>query len=101
MKALGLVERIEPYRHTVGVCYRCKTVVEPLVSKQWWVRTKPLAEPAIKAVREARGKVIPVSWPKTCYHRRANIRPRCDSRQPWWGHPTPAWHCGRWETTHV
>src|SRR5437867_1754501 len=85
MKALGLIERIEPYRHTVGVCYRCKTVVEPLVSKQWWVRTKPLAEPAIKAVRDGRIKIIPRSWTKTYYHWMENIRPWCISRQLWWG----------------
>ena len=59
MQALGLIERIEPYRHAVGVCYRCKTVVEPLVSKQWYVRMKPLAERAIKAVRDGRIKIVP------------------------------------------
>ena len=101
MKALGLVERIEPYRHTVGVCYRCKTVVEPLVSKQWWVRTKPLAEPAIKAVRDARIKIIPRSWTKTYYHWMENIRPWCISRQLWWGHRIPAWYCDRCDTVHV
>src|SRR2546422_7482222 len=101
MKALGLIERIEPYRHTVGVCYRCKTVVEPLVSKQWWVRTKPLAEPAIKAVRDGRIKIAPRSWTKTYYHWMENIRPRCGSRQLWWGHRIPAWHCDRCESVHV
>src|SRR5204862_5225721 len=68
MKALGLIDRIEPYRHAVGVCYRCKTVVEPLISKQWYVRIKPLAEPAIKAVRSGRIKIIPRGWAKTYYH---------------------------------
>ncbi len=59
MQALGLIERIEPYRHTVGVCYRCKTVVEPLVSQQWFVQVKPLAEPALKAVRDGRIRIVP------------------------------------------
>src|SRR6266571_3433971 len=101
MKALGLVERIEPYRHTVGVCYRCKTVVEPLVSKQWWVSTKPLAEPAIKAVRDGRIKIVPRGWTKTYYHWMENIRPWCVSRQLWWGHRIPAWHCDRCASVHV
>jgi valyl-tRNA synthetase len=93
MKALGLIEKIEPYRHAVGVCYRCKTVVEPLVSKQWFVQTKPLAEAAIKAVRQGRIKIIPRSWTKTYYHWMENIRPWCISRQLWWGHRIPAWYC--------
>ena len=59
MQALGLIERIEPYRHAVGICYRCKTVVEPLISKQWFVRMKPLAEPAIKAVKSGRIRIVP------------------------------------------
>src|SRR5947199_35684 len=101
MKALGLIERIEPYRHTVGVCYRCKTVVEPLVSKQWWVSTKPLADPAIKAVRDGRIKIIQRSWTKTYYHWMENIRPWCISRQLWWGHRIPAWHCDRCDAVHV
>jgi len=101
MKALGLIERIEPYRHAVGLCYRCKTVAEPLVSKQWWVRTKPLAEPAIKAVREGRIRIVPRSWAKTYYHWMENIRDWCISRQLWWGHRIPAWYCERDGTTHV
>jgi valyl-tRNA synthetase len=101
MKALGLIEKIEPYRHTVGVCYRCKTVVEPLVSKQWFVQTKPLAEAAIKAVREGRIKILPRSWTKTYYHWMENIRPWCISRQLWWGHRIPAWHCDADGSVHV
>src|SRR5213076_2727234 len=61
MQELGLIDRIEPYRHAVGLCYRCKTVVEPLVSKQWYVQVKPLAEEAIKAVRTGRIKLLPRS----------------------------------------
>jgi valyl-tRNA synthetase len=101
MKALGLIERIEPYRHAVGVCYRCKTVVEPLVSKQWFVRMKPLAEPAIKAVREGRIRIVPRAWAKTYYHWMENIRDWCVSRQLWWGHRIPAWYCGACASTHV
>ncbi|MBI3636171.1 MAG: valine--tRNA ligase [Candidatus Rokubacteria bacterium] len=93
MQALGLIDRIEPYRHAVGLCYRCKTVVEPLVSKQWYVNVKPLAEVAVRAVREGRIKIIPRAWVKTYYHWMENIRPWCISRQLWWGHRIPAWYC--------
>src|SRR5881296_1957695 len=101
MKERGLVERIEPYRHAVGVCYRCKTVVEPLVSKQWYANAKVLAEPAIKAVRDGGIKIVPRSWTKTYYHWMENIRPWCISRQLWWGHRIPAWHCDRCDAVHV
>jgi valyl-tRNA synthetase len=92
MQALGLIDRIEPYRHAVGLCYRCKTVVEPLVSKQWYVNVKPLAEVAIAAVREDRVRILPRSWSKTYFHWMENIRPWCISRQLWWG-PHPVWYC--------
>jgi valyl-tRNA synthetase len=95
MQALGLIDHIDPYRHAVGVCYRCKTVVEPLVSKQWYVRTPPLAEPAIKAVRSGKIKIIPRGWSKTYYHWMENIRDWPVSRQLWWGHRIPAWHCDK------
>jgi valyl-tRNA synthetase len=101
MKALGLIERVEPYRHAVGVCYRCKTVVEPLISKQWYVRTKPLAEPAIKAVRSGRIKIIPRGWTKTYYHWMDNIRDWAISRQLWWGHRIPVWYCDADGSVHV
>jgi valyl-tRNA synthetase len=101
MKALGLIEKIEPYRHAVGICHRSKTVVEPLVSKQWFVQMKPLAEAAIKAVREGRIKILPRSWTKTYYHWMENIRPWCISRQLWWGHRIPAWHCDADGSVHV
>src|SRR5207302_8817753 len=67
MRALGLIERVEPYRHAVGICYRSRTVVEPPLSKQWFVRTKPLAEPAIKAVRDGRTRIVPRVWRKTFF----------------------------------
>ncbi|HEX7785441.1 MAG TPA: valine--tRNA ligase, partial [Methylomirabilota bacterium] len=101
MHALGLIERIEPYRHSVGVCYRCKTVVEPLVSKQWYVRTRPLAEPAIKAVRSGKIKIVPRVWNKTYFHWMENIRDWAISRQLWWGHRIPVWYCDRDGSMHV
>jgi valyl-tRNA synthetase len=101
MQALGLIERIEPYRHAVGLCYRCKTVVEPLVSKQWYVNVKPLAEVAIQAVREGRLRIVPRAWSKTYFNWMENIRPWCISRQLWWGHRIPAWYCDVDGSVHV
>jgi valyl-tRNA synthetase len=101
MQALGLIERIEPYRHAVGVCYRCKTVVEPLISRQWYVNVNPLAEVAIKAVRSRRIKLHPRPWIKTYYHWMENIRPWTISRQLWWGHRIPAWYCDADGSVHV
>jgi valyl-tRNA synthetase len=101
MRAQGLVDRVEPYRHAVGVCYRCKTVVEPLVSKQWYVRVRPLAAAAVKAVRDGRIKIVPRTWAKTYHHWMDNIRPWCISRQLWWGHRIPAWTCEADGSLHV
>src|SRR6266699_2262196 len=101
MQALGLIERIEPYRHAVGLCYRSKTVVEPLISRQWYVNVKPLAEVATKAVRGRRIKILPRHWVKTYYHWMDNIRPWCISRQLWWGHRIPAWYCDADGSVHV
>jgi valyl-tRNA synthetase len=101
MQALGLIDRIEPYRHSVGVCYRCRTVVEPLVSKQWYVRMKPLAEPAIKAVRSGKIKIFPRAWSKTYFHWMENIRDWTISRQLWWGHRIPVWYCDKDGSMHV
>jgi len=85
--------RVEDYRHKVGHCYRCKTIVEPNLSLQWFVKTKPLAKPAIDAVREGRTRIIPSMWEKTYYEWMENIRDWCISRQIWWGHRIPAWYC--------
>src|SRR5712692_9295798 len=101
MQALGLIDRIEPYRHAVGVCYRCRTVVEPLVSKQWYVRTTPLAEPAVKAVRDGRMRIIPRGWRSTYFVWMENILDWCISRQLWWGHRIPVWYCDRDGSLHV
>ncbi len=89
----GLLEKVEPIKHNVGHCYRCKTVVEPMVSKQWFVRTKSLAEPALRAVKEGKTRLIPSHWDKTYYEWMENIRDWCISRQIWWGHRIPAWYC--------
>jgi valyl-tRNA synthetase len=101
MQAMGLIDRIEPYRHAVGLCYRCKTVVEPLVSKQWYVNVKPLADVALQAVREDRIRILPRSWSKTYYNWMENIRPWCISRQLWWGHRIPVWYCDADGSVHA
>jgi valyl-tRNA synthetase len=93
LKSLGLLEKIEPYRHSVGHCYRCKTVIEPNLSRQWFVRTKPLAEKAIAAVRSGETRIIPETWAATYFDWMENIRDWCISRQIWWGHQIPAWTC--------
>ena len=90
---LGLIEKIEPYRLSLGKCQRCRTAVEPLISIQWFVQTKPLAAPAIRAVEDGRIRFIPENWTKTYFEWMRNIRDWCISRQLWWGHRIPAWHC--------
>ena len=89
----GLFEKKEPYRHSVGHCYRCKTVIEPLLSKQWFIKIKPLAQKAIEAVKDGRTRIIPSQWEKVYYDWMENIRDWCISRQIWWGHRIPAWFC--------
>lgn len=89
----GFLEKIEPYAMGVGKCYRCKTVVEPALSLQWFLRMKPLAEPAIAAVREHRVRIIPEMWEKVYFEWMENIRDWCISRQIWWGHRIPVWYC--------
>ncbi|MGZ3568445.1 MAG: valine--tRNA ligase [Thermodesulfobacteriota bacterium] len=89
----GILIKIEDYRHVVGHCYRCKTVVEPNLSLQWFVKTKPLAKTAIEAVRDGRTRIIPEVWEKTYFEWMENIRDWCISRQIWWGHRIPAWYC--------
>jgi valyl-tRNA synthetase len=93
LEALGLIERIEDYPLSIARCQRCKTPVEPLVSTQWFVKIKPLAEKAIDAVESGRTKFVPESWSKTYFEWMYNIRDWCISRQLWWGHRIPAWHC--------
>jgi valyl-tRNA synthetase len=93
LEKLGLLEKIEDYQHGVGHCYRCQTVVEPTLSKQWFVSVKPLAEKAIAAVKEGQTKIHPKTWENTYFDWMYNIRDWCISRQIWWGHQIPAWTC--------
>jgi valyl-tRNA synthetase len=93
LEKLGLLESVQDYTLSLGKCSRCKTPIEPLVSKQWFVRTKPLAEKAIAAVDEKRIEIIPENWVKTWNEWMHNIRDWCVSRQLWWGHRIPAWYC--------
>ena len=89
----GYLIRVEDYAHNVGTCYRCGTTVEPRVSLQWFVKMKPLAEPAIKAVRDGDIKFVPERFEKNYFHWMENIRDWCISRQLWWGHRIPAYYC--------
>lgn len=85
--------KVEPIKHNVGTCYRCKTVVEPRVSKQWFVKMEPLAKPAIKAVEDGEVKFVPERFDKIYFNWMNNIKDWCISRQLWWGHRIPAWYC--------
>ncbi len=93
LTALGLMVKIQPYAHNVGTCYRCGETVEALVSKQWFVKMKPLAEPAIKAVKDNKIEFIPRRFEKTYFNWIENIKDWCISRQLWWGHRIPAYYC--------
>jgi valyl-tRNA synthetase len=93
LEALGNLVKIEDYKLNVGRCQRSKDIVEPLVSTQWFVKTKPLAAKAIEAAESGRIEFIPANWAKTYYEWMYNIRDWCISRQLWWGHRIPAWHC--------
>jgi valyl-tRNA synthetase len=89
-----LLEKEEPHTHAVGECYRCRTVIEPYLSLQWFIRMKPLAAPALQAVREGKIAFYPDRWVKVYEHWMENIRDWCISRQLWWGHRIPAWYRG-------
>ena len=89
----GVLVKIEDYSHNVGTCYRCSTTVEPRVSKQWFVKMKPLAQPAIDAVKNDDTEFVPPHFEKTYFHWLENIRDWCISRQLWWGHQIPAFYC--------
>ena len=104
-RVLGDLERgefltkVEPHVHNVGHCSRCKTVVEPLLSTQWFVQVAPLAKEAIRAVEEGAIEFVPSNWAKTYFEWMYNIRDWCISRQLWWGHRIPAWYCDCGEIT--
>ncbi len=89
----GFLLKVEDYIHSVGKCYRCKTIVEPNLSKQWFVKIKPLSEPALEAVKDGRIRIIPKGWENTYFEWMNNIKDWCISRQIWWGHRIPAWTC--------
>jgi len=101
LEAAGLLEKIEAYRHSVGHCYRCKTMIEPLLSKQWFVRTRSLGEEAGKAVREHKTRICPENWEAVYFDWMDNIKDWCVSRQIWWGHRIPAWYCAGCGEIHV
>ena len=93
LEELGFLVKVEPMKHNVGSCYRCNSVVEPRVSKQWFVKMQPLAEPAIDTVKNGEIKLIPSRFEKTYYNWMENIKDWCISRQLWWGHRIPAYYC--------
>jgi len=93
LTAQGLLERVVNHTHAIAVCYRCKTVVEPRVSTQWFCKMKPLAEPAIRVVRDGLIPIVPENQQLIFLNWMENIRDWCISRQLWWGHRIPIWHC--------
>ena len=93
LEAGGYLKSVEPLKHEVGSCYRCHTTIEPMVSKQWFVKMEPLAKPAIEAVEEGRIRFVPERFTKNYMNWMKNTRDWCISRQLWWGHQIPAWYC--------
>jgi len=101
LKEQGLLIKVEEHKHNVGECYRCSTTVEPIVSKQWFVKMKPLAEPAIEAVRTGKIRFVPERFEKIYFNWMENIKDWCISRQLWWGHRIPAYYCEKCGETIV
>ena len=101
LKEKGFLEKVEPHRHAVGRCYRCQTVIEPYLTPQWFVNIKPLAEPAMRVVREGKIRIIPEGWNNSYFAWMENIKDWCISRQIWWGHQIPAWYCIACESKNV
>jgi valyl-tRNA synthetase len=89
----GFMVKTDDHAHSVGKCYRCKSIVEPYLSPQWFVKTGPLAEPAMKVVEDGRVEFVPKGWENTYFEWMRNIKDWCISRQIWWGHQIPAWYC--------
>ncbi len=94
----NLISAVENYSHSIGVCERCRSVVEPLISKQWFVKMKPLAEPAIRTVKTGKIKILPKRFEKIYFNWLENIRDWCISRQIWWGHRIPVYYCQETKT---
>jgi valyl-tRNA synthetase len=101
LKEANLLEKVEPYRNAIGHCYRCQTIIEPYLTPQWFVRIKPLAEPAIAAVRDGRIRIVPEGWTNSYFAWMENIKDWCISRQIWWGHQIPAWYCSRCDADNL
>jgi valyl-tRNA synthetase len=93
LESQGLLDKIDDYSNSVGECYRCKTVIEPYLSLQWYVKVGPLAEEAIKAVQNGDTRIVPKQWEKTYFEWMFNLQDWCVSRQIWWGHRIPVWYC--------
>ncbi|MCM8796237.1 MAG: valine--tRNA ligase, partial [Candidatus Omnitrophica bacterium] len=93
LKDKGLLEKIQPHQLSAGHCYRCQTIIEPYLSKQWFVKMRPLAKPAIEAVKKKKIRFYPKRWEKVYLHWMENIQDWCISRQIWWGHRLPVYYC--------
>ncbi|MDZ4803761.1 MAG: valine--tRNA ligase [Candidatus Eisenbacteria bacterium] len=101
LKEMGLLARVENHAMSLGHCHRCNTVIEPLLSRQWFVKMGPLAEPAIRALKSGRLQFAPEHWNKVYLNWMTNIRDWCISRQLWWGHRIPVWYCDQDATPHA
>ncbi|MCP4482527.1 MAG: valine--tRNA ligase [bacterium] len=101
LDACGYLKGIEKYKNKVSVCYRCQTVIEPLISPQWYVKTKEMAKAAIEASEEKRVEFLPATWEKPYLNWMKNLHDWCISRQIWWGHRIPIWYCDKCQTPQV